>query len=162
MTAIRDAMPADDDAILAILNHEVREDVNSWQHTEFTKDAVTAWREHARFPLLVAEARDRVIGFGRYGSFRSSFGYIHTVEHSVYVAHDARGDGAGRALLIALIDHAERAGDIRVMIGGFDSGNAASARLHVSLGFEEVGRLPQVGRKFDRWLDLVLTQKLLP
>ncbi len=60
-----------------------------------------------------------------------------------------------------MIGHAGAQGK-HTMIGGIEAGNAESLRLHASLGFEEVGRLRESGRKFDRWLDLVFVQLMLP
>ncbi len=109
----------------------------------------------------MAERDGEVIGFGSFGSFRLWDGYIGTVEHSIYVAPAFQRRGAGKALLAALIQKAE-ALRLHVMIGGIESGNTISIELHRRMGFEESGRLREVGRKFDRWLDLVLMQKLLP
>jgi L-amino acid N-acyltransferase YncA len=82
------------------------------------------------------------------------------MEHSVYVRPSHQGRGIGRALLVAVIE-AARADGVHALIGGLSADNEVSLALHRSLGFVEVGRLPEVGRKFDRWLDLVLLQLFL-
>lgn len=66
----------------------------------------------------------------------------------------------GRTLLNALMDEAAGRG-VHVMVAGVDSENVASIEYHRSMGFAEVGRMPEVGRKFDRWLDLVLMQRIM-
>ncbi|MGB1026747.1 MAG: GNAT family N-acetyltransferase, partial [Rhodospirillaceae bacterium] len=81
----------------------------------------------------------------------------HTVEHSVYVRPDLRGGGVGTALLQSVIDHARSAGH-HVMVAAISADNGGSIRLHARLGFVETGRMPEVGTKFGRWLDLVLMQ----
>ncbi len=78
----------------------------------------------------------------------------------LYVREDARGRGIGKALLAAVID-AARAQGLHVLVGGVDSDNSLSIALHQAFGFEEVGRLPEAGRKFDRWLTLVFLLKRL-
>ena len=107
--------------------------------------------------MLVAERESvigqGVIGYGSFGDFRPFEGYRVTVEHSVYIAKEARGHGAGEALLAALIEEAERM-EKHNMIGGIDASNAPSIALHVKFGFEEVGRMPGVGTKFGKPLDL--------
>jgi L-amino acid N-acyltransferase YncA len=163
MALIRDAAPADLPAILAITNEAVTNSTAVWSLTPVTLAQRTAWFEDrtARgFPVLVAERDGAVAGFASYGDFRPWEGYLHTVEHSIYVDPSAQGAGIGKALLAALLAHAQAAGK-HTMIGGIEAGNAASLALHAKVGFVEAGRLLQVGRKFDRWLDLVFMQKLL-
>lgn len=110
----------------------------------------------AGFPVLVLEdeAEGGVLGYAAYGPFRDKAGYAHTVEHSVYVASGRRAAGVGRMLMSALIDHA-RASGVHVMVGVLDAANDASLVFHQRLGFTESAVLPQVGRKFDRWLDVI-------
>jgi phosphinothricin acetyltransferase len=110
--------------------------------------------------VLVAVEGDAVLGFASYGTFRPWEGYKHTVEHSVYVDATVRGKGVGRILLGALIAHATVAGR-HVMVAGIDASNAVSIKLHAALGFTMIGTLMQVGRKFDRWLDLTFMQLML-
>ncbi len=81
-------------------------------------------------------------------------------EYGIESKSTSRGQGLGRALMRPVIDHARAAG-LHVLIGGVDASNAASMGLHLSLGFEQVAHFRQVGRKFDRWLDLAFMQLLL-
>lgn len=159
---IRPATEPDLPAILGIYNDAVENTTAIWNETRADLANRKAWftdRTGKGFPVLVAE-REGVIGYGSFGDFRPFEGYRVTVEHSVYVAKDARGQGAGEALLNALIAEAKRM-DKHNMIGGIDASNAPSIALHVKLGFEEVGRMPGVGTKFGRPLDLLLMQKVL-
>ncbi|MEG0637376.1 MAG: N-acetyltransferase family protein, partial [Pseudomonas sp.] len=79
-------------------------------------------------------------------------GFRHTVEHSVYVRSDQRGNGLGPQLMTELIERAKTCGK-HVMVAAIESGNAASIRLHERAGFLVTGQMPQVGTKFGRWLD---------
>ena len=125
------------------------------------REAWFAAREQAGFPVIVAAEGVAVLGFASFGDWRGGWaGFRHTVEHSVHIRADQRGRGLGRQLLTALFPLARAMGK-HVMLGGIDAENAASIRLHQSLGFVEVARFPQVGHKFDRWLDLVFLQKML-
>jgi phosphinothricin acetyltransferase len=101
-----------------------------------------------------------VFGFASFGDFRAWPCYRHTVELSVHVAAGRRGAGIGRALISALLPLAAALGK-HVMIAAVDADNAASIHLHERLGFERVAHLREVGRKFDRWLDLVFLQRYL-
>ena len=110
--------------------------------------------------MLVVRDAQEVIAFGSFGDFRAWPGYRFTVEHTLHVRADSRGRGIGTQLLRALMERASTLGK-RVMIAGVDADNAASIRLHERLGFTRAGRLPEVGYKFERWLDLVFLQRAL-
>ncbi|GAB0113532.1 N-acetyltransferase family protein [Acidisoma sp. C75] len=161
---LRDATEDDLPAILAILNDAILHSTASWQTAPNSLESRRQWFADRRTlgqPVLVATAADGTIaGFGAYGPFRAYQGYALTVEHSVYVDARFRGQGLGRAFLAALLAHAGKAG-MHVMVGAISAENAVSIRLHESFGFTITGRMPEVGRKFDRWLELVLMQKIL-
>jgi phosphinothricin acetyltransferase len=154
---------SDLEGITAIYN-----DVIARSTAIFSDDAVSvenrrewlAERQARGFPVLVAREQGEVLGFGSFGDFRAWPGYRTTVEHSVHVAAGHRRRGIGALLVGALIDEARALG-MHVMIAGVVSTNEASLALHRRLGFVEVGRLPEVARKFDEWLELVLLQLAL-
>jgi phosphinothricin acetyltransferase len=163
VTDIRDATEADLPDILAITNEAIANTVAVWTLAPTTLEARRDWFRDRRargFPVLVAQDDRGVIGFATFGDFRPWQGYLHSVEHSLYVRPDAQGRGAGKALLAALILRATEMGK-HVMIGGIEASNAVSIGLHRRAGFEIAGTLREVGRKFDRWLDLVFMQKIL-
>jgi phosphinothricin acetyltransferase len=150
--------------ILAIYNHAVECSTAIWNDVLVDLDNRRAWwrgRVDAGFPVLVAvHGGAGVLGYASYGPFRAFDGYRQTVEHSVYVAAGARRRGTATALLGALEAEARGAG-MHVILGGIAADNEPSLRLHEKLGFVETARMPQVGRKFGRYLDLVFMQKLL-
>ncbi|MDR5654855.1 GNAT family N-acetyltransferase [Ruixingdingia sedimenti] len=157
---IRDATPADAAAIAAIYNDAVAHTTAVWNDTPVDADDRRAWmqaRMAQGYPVLVAEAGGQVLGYASFGDWRAFAGYRHTVEHSVYVHPGARGQGVGRALLLALIARARAAGK-HVMVAAVEAGNTPSIALHESLGFVRTGLMPQVGAKFGRWLDLAFLQ----
>ena len=161
--AIRDAHIGDLPGILAVVNEAILTSTALW--TDQQEDLATReawWRQRIADgnPVLVAIEDGEVTGFGSYIQFRAWDGYRNAVEHSVYVRADRRGSGIGAALVDALIARAKAAGK-HVIIGGIDGTNKASLKLHRRAGFIEVGRMPEVGVKFGRRLDLVLVQKQL-
>ena len=160
---IRDAREEDLPAILAITNDAILHTTAIWSLTPTTLQAREAWlaeRRREGFPVFVAAEDGTVLGFASYAGFRPWEGYRHTVEHSLYVARERRGRGIGKALLARLVAHAGEAGK-HVMVAGIAGDNIASLRLHAAFGFVEAGRLREVGRKFERWLDLVLLERFL-
>lgn len=113
------------------------------------------------FPYLVAEDGGRVVGYAYANHFRTRAAYRNTVEDSIYVAADAAGRGVGKALLSALIEHCTALGLRQMLAVIGDSGNAGSIGVHRSCGFEHTGVMKDVGRKFDRWVDVVIMQRAL-
>jgi L-amino acid N-acyltransferase YncA len=115
----------------------------------------------AREPWLVARMPDgTVVGYAYAARFRDRPAYRFACENSVYIRHDRRGQGTGRALLALVIVAAERKG-FRQMIAVIGGAEPASARLHAACGFAETGRMRSVGRKAGRWLDTLYMQRAL-
>jgi L-amino acid N-acyltransferase YncA len=163
MFCVRNATEADLPAIVAITNQAIVHTTAMWSLHPVTLEARQSWmRERVArgFPVIVAEEEGVVLGFASFGDFRPFEGFLHTVEHSLYVAPPAQGRGVGRALLFELIVRAREL-NIHVMVAGIDASNTGSIALHERLGFEDGGCLREVGRKFDRWLDLRFMQKRL-
>jgi phosphinothricin acetyltransferase len=161
--SIRPAAEADLAGILAIYNDAVLHSTAIWNETPSDLKGRRAWLEERRargFPVLVAEVAGEVAGYASFGDFRPFEGYRITCEHSVYVAESARRRGIGTALVAALIGEARKLGK-QAMVGAIDAANTDSISLHAKLGFKEVARMPGVGTKFGRKLDLVLMQKAL-
>lgn len=158
--ATRDDVPA----ILDIYNASVAVDTASWDTAPQGLAERAAWfdaRDAAGHAVLVAvDPAGVVLGWGSWGPFRAKHGYRLTMEHTLYVAEHARRRGVGRALMRAIIETAREAG-VHALVGGLSHENEVSLVLHRRFGFVEVGRLPQVGVKFGRWLDLVLVELLL-
>jgi L-amino acid N-acyltransferase YncA len=164
LVTLRDATQEDLPILLSIHNHAVEHLTAAWTTKKDTLEERAAWlaeHEDAGLPVIVAEDDyGNVIGYGTYKPFRHREGYRLTVEHSLYVVESAQGSGVGRAILERLVQLARRDG-YHVLVGAVDGENTASIALHKKLGFEVTGRLPQVGMKFGRWLDLALVTLIL-
>lgn len=160
---VRDAGEEDLPAILDIYNAAVLNETSIWHDDISDLVERRAWwqsRTAQGFPVYVAEVNGAVSGYGTFGEFRPHQGYRFTVEHTIYVASTVQRRGIGSVLLTRLIAEARRTGK-HAMIGGIAADNLASLALHQRFGFVETGRMPQIGFKFGRWLDLVFMQKLL-
>jgi L-amino acid N-acyltransferase len=160
--AVRLARPEDAEAIRAIYNLEVTESTVTFDLVPRTLADQQAWlTEHdGVHPAVVAELDGEVVGFGSLGPYRSRPAYATTVEDSVYVRRDVRGVGCGRAILGELV----RLGTVHgfhAVMARIVGGHEASIGLHTACGFGMVGVEREVGRKFGRWLDVVLMQRML-
>ena len=155
---LRPARSSDLGSLADLLNGEIETGTASWTLTPKTHEEMARWiveRTGAGYPVIVAQEGTRVVGFASYGPFRRGEGYRHTVEHTVYILPEARRQGLAAALMNRLIDQAIADGHHR-MIAAISSDQEPSIRMHERMGFRRVGDLPEIGRKFDRWLDLVL------
>ncbi|OTG69522.1 GNAT family N-acetyltransferase [Acinetobacter sp. ANC 4470] len=159
---LRSAQVSDLEQILDIYNAEILDGTANWNNTKKSSDDFQTWFSHLmtqQFPLFVAEhiASKKIAGYADYSAFRQIHGFKHTVEHSVFIHPDFTRQGLGKALMLKLIDHAQQH-HIHVMVAAIDHDNKASIVLHEKLGFIQTGYLPQVGKKFGQWRDLVLMQ----
>jgi L-amino acid N-acyltransferase YncA len=160
---VRLAAEADADAIRAIYNAEVTGSTVTFDMVPRTQADQLAWLEEHRgaHPAVVAVDDDGwVAGFGSLSPYRSRPAYRTTVEDSVYVHHEARGKGVGGLVLGELVHLADLHGFHAVM-ARIVGGHEASIALHQRCGFNLVGIEEQVGRKFGRWLDVALMQRLI-
>lgn len=156
---IRPAAQSDATAIAAIANPIVRQTTITFTTEEKTPAGVAAQIASGQ-PYWVVEEGDGVVGFATHFPFRHGPGYARTREHTILFAPEARGRGAGRALIATVAAHAAGQG-VHSLIAGVSGENAPGIAFHARVGFAEIARLPQVGHKFGRWLDLVLMQKIL-
>ena len=108
-------------------------------------------------PVLVLEHGAEVVAWGSLSPFRPRVGYRHTVEDSVYCRDDWRGHGLGQRLLAELVARGRAIGH-HCIIAGISADQPRSIALHRRAGFVEVARMPEVGCKFGRWLELVYLQ----
>lgn len=169
--ALRPAVIADAEQIRAIYNHEV-------MHTSATFDLVPrsladqqewlATRSGA-FATVVAvddsatttaDGYGPLVGFGALSPYKDRAAYRTSVENSVYVRRDRHGQGVGRLILTELLAMAEASG-FHAVFARINAGSEASIALHRRCGFEMVGVEREVGRKFGRWHDVALMERLL-
>jgi phosphinothricin acetyltransferase len=160
---IRRAQHDDLSAITAIYNEVILNSDAIYRESAVPVSERIEWFEakiRDGFPVLVAISDDEVVGYGVFGNFRFGEGYNHTVEHSVHVRHDKRGQGIGKKILTELIEIA-RSEKRHVMVAAIDSNNLGSISLHANFGFAESARMTEVAQKNGRLLTLVLMQKNL-
>ena len=167
---VRQAMESDAPAVLDIFNDVLLHSDAIWLDEPVDIEDRLAWmqsRQAAGFPIVVAVAgpgyegsgpEGQVVGYASYGAFRQLGGYDLTVESSIHIRDGNRGQGIGQLLLDSLVERARAAGKA-VMVAGIDGGNLGSVRFHERNGFREVARMPGIGRKLGRPVDLLLFQR---
>jgi len=147
-----------------IYNHYVTHSTCTYQLTPSTGGERQQWfdKHPAEFPATVAQTSNgEIIGWASLSPFHPRPGWRFTVEDSIYVHHAHHRKGIGKALLLDLMQRSDALG-YRNLVGIISADQAGSIALHRAAGFEEVGRLPHVGFKFDQWLDVVYLQRTNP
>lgn len=152
---IRSATAADAAAICSIYNRYVAETTVTFETDPVSVEVMRTRIAEvaASYPWLVF-ARDGEVGGYAYASrWRPRAAYRHSVESTIYLAPAFQRQGIGTQLYTELIARL-RAQGIHQMIGGVALPNADSVALHERLGFRKVAHFAEVGRKFDRWIDV--------
>lgn len=160
---IRLAELDDAEAIRGIYNNEVLRSTVTFDLRPRSLEEQRQWlaaRSGAHVVVVAIDDADEVVGFASLSPFRDRPAYSTSVEDSVYVRGDQRGNGVGRALLEELVKLATTHG-FHTMLARIVGGHEASIALHRAVGFEVVGTEREVGRKFGRWLDVMVMQRLL-
>ncbi|MEP6786861.1 MAG: arsinothricin resistance N-acetyltransferase ArsN1 family B [Acidobacteriota bacterium] len=160
---IRSPIGDDAPAVVSIYNHYI---ANS--HATFEVEPIDANEMVYRigeiqandYPFLVYEDEGEVVGFAYANRYKARPAYRHSVEVSVYIRDDTAGKGIGTLLYEQLFSELKN-GDLHAMIAGISLPNDASVKLHEKFGFEKVAHFREVGRKFDRWIDVGYWQRLL-
>lgn len=151
--------------ILEILNEAIANSSALYDYKPRNMQNMEQWfdiKEKGSYPVIgLFNDEETLVAFGSYGSFRAWPAYKYTVEHSLYVHKNFRGNGFGRTILSEIILQAQKQ-DYHNLIAGIDSTNQVSIALHKSLGFEYCGKIRQAGYKFSQWLDLEFYQLILP
>jgi phosphinothricin acetyltransferase len=158
----RPAELRDATAIAEIYNEGIEDRVATFETEPRTPEAVEGLlRARAdRYPAVVVEDADRVLGFAWTSEYRPRDAYAGVAEVSIYVARGARGRGVGRLSLGALISEAERRGFWKLVSRIFPE-NVASRKLCAALGFREVGIYRRHGRLDGKWMDCVIVERLI-
>lgn len=162
-TTIRAATLDDAPAIAEIYNQGIRSRMATFETVERTTRDIeqTLLSGAGRFPFLVAEVDERVLGWANVSTYRPRDCYGGIGEFSIYVHEDARGQGVGKVLLPALIDAAGQAGFWKILSRVFTF-NTGSLRLCETCGFHEVGVYRKHAQLDGEWLDVVIVERLIP
>ncbi|MEN9802586.1 MAG: hypothetical protein RLZ37_1711 [Actinomycetota bacterium] len=161
--SIRSATLLDAEAIRQIYNEEVENSTATMDLVPRTLDEQRQWQieRSGAFTTLVAVDRSgAILGFAALSPYKERAAYRPTVEDSVYVHSSHVGRGVGKALLTAVVEAAAESG-FHSVIARISSSGEASQALHRACGFREIGREIEVARKFNRWIDVIVMQRML-
>ena len=158
---IRPARVEDLPTIVEIYNDAILHTTATFDTEPRTLAQQQSWfaKHDARHPVLVAELDGEVVGWASLTEYSDRCAYSDTAENSLYIAASYRGRGIGRRLLAALLQAGAEAG-LHTILARITQDNEISLRLHEAFGFRHVGIMREVGRKFDRLLDVHLMQKI--
>ena len=159
---IRAADESDLTGIAAIYGHEARTGISTFD-TE--PRSIDQWRERLESTaqgdhLMVATSDETILGYAHSSAYRPKPCYAGTRETSIYLAPEAQGQGLGRQMYDDLLGWLVADGT-RTAVAAVALPNPASLALHRGCGFGEVGVMREVGRKFDRWIDVLWLQRSL-
>jgi phosphinothricin acetyltransferase len=161
MVTIRQAKSDDLGAITDIYNEAILKTVATFDTQPKTSEEQTEWfaGHGPKYPIIVAENDGLVVGWASLSGWSDRCAYSDTAEISFYVSEEHQGKGVGKRLLKAIVTEGQKAG-LHTVIARIADGSEASIHLHECVGFEHIGTLKEVGRKFGKLLDVYLMQKI--
>ena len=161
MLTIRKAAMEDLAAITEIYNEAILKTVATFDTEPKTVEEQKPWFEShdSRHPILVAEQDGTIVGWASLSKWSDRCAYSDTAELSVYVKEELRGRGIGKKLMREILDQGQKVG-LHTVVARIAESNEVSVRLHEAFGFEHVGTMKEVGRKFGKLLDVHMMQKI--
>ena len=148
------------EAITDIYNEAVLTTTATFDTEPISIDEQRIWfgeHDDEKFPIFIAEKSGKVIGWASLSRWSGRCAYSETAEISVYIKDGYRGKGIGTKLISKVLDEGMKAG-IHTVLARIADGSEASIRLHKNAGFEYVGVMREVGKKFGKRLDVHLLQ----
>jgi L-amino acid N-acyltransferase YncA len=163
MKEIQDAEIRDALAIAEIYNHYILHTIITFEEEaiDAAEMANRITEVTVKFPWIVYKVEGRVLGYAYASAWKSRCAYRNSVETTVYLHPDAKGQGIGSALYNALLQRLEKQG-LHAAIGGIALPNDASIALHEKCGFQKIGEFIEVGHKFGKWINVGYWQRMFP
>ena len=159
---VRPATPGDAGAICLIYNQGIEDRVATLETDLRTPDERRQWLagRGPRHPVIVAEARGDVVGWGSLNVFSPRKAYDSVADFSIYIERGWRGKGVGSRLLTRLIELGRELGYHKLVLSAFPW-NTGGMALYQKLGFRTVGIYKEQGKLDGKWVDTIIMEKLL-
>ena len=159
---VRPATPGDAGTICLIYNQGIEDRVATLDTDLRTPDERRQWLagRGPRHPVIVAEARGDVVGWGSLNAFSPRKAYDSVADFSIYIERGWRGKGVGSRLLERLIELARELGYHKLVLSAFPW-NTGGMALYEKLGFRTVGIYKEQGKLDGKWADTIIMEKLL-
>lgn len=158
---VRSGVLADVSACTAIYNHWVKDSVATFDESPRSPLMGLEWfgaHRQRRYPLLVWELGDRIVGWGTLSSWSTKSGYDRSAEASVFLDPEQTGQGGGQLLLGSLVSGARELGH-HTLIARIEVTNKTSLVVFKQAGFTPVGVMREIGFKNGRWLDVFILER---
>jgi phosphinothricin acetyltransferase len=159
---IREASIKDIEDITKVYNEAILKTNATFDIKEKTEKEMEKWfKNHgSNNPIIVTEKEKKVVGWAALSKYDSKKAYSKTAEVSIYVLEKYQGEGIGKKLMEEILKEGKNA-DIHAVIARITKGNDISLHLHKEFGFERIGTLREVGKKFGKILDVYIFECLL-
>ncbi len=160
---IRTALQADAASIADIYNHYIHTSVITFEEESVSTETMGKRMQDSvdlSLPWLVAEENNELLGFAYASPWKTRSAYRFSVESTVYLKPTSTARGLGSALYAELFSRLKQT-SAHAVIAGIALPNSASVALHEKFGMEKVGHFPEVGYKFNRWIDVGYWQKTI-
>jgi len=152
---IRDVNQKDSLQVVEIYNHFVDTSVVTFEtdlvNADDMANRISAVTE--KYPWIVYEQDGQLLGYAYISEWKSREAYKQSAEVSIYIKQGQQGNGIGKILMNELLDRCNET-DLHCLIAGIALPNDASKALHEKFGFEKVAHFREVGRKFNKWIDV--------
>ena len=161
MLAIRDAKFNDLDEITEIYNWAILNTTATFDKIPKSIDEQKSWfNDHGnKNPIIIAELDEKIVGWASLSKWSDRCAYSDTAEISLYVKKEFMGKDIGKNIMEHIIKKGKSVG-LHGLIARITEGDKNSIHLHESFGFEHIGIMREVGKKFGRLVDVYLMQKI--
>jgi len=149
-------------AIFSIYNDAILHGTATFDTDPKSNEEIAQWwkKHNQKYCVFVAMRGNELLGWASLSQWSDKQAYNDSAELSVYILPSSQGQNIGQMLMKKVLEQGKSEG-VHTVISRITQGNDISIHIHKKFGFEMVGVLKEVGRKFGRLLDVTMMQKIL-